>query len=84
MEEVVAIKQEPEWIIDDDGFINSQYYKDDQQSHSITEYEIKPYYIPAIPGNNYHFDDLNCKVRPFFFLFFIFIFDTYIFIIFFV
>lgn len=71
MEEVVTIKQEPEWIIDDDGYIHTQHYKDDQQTHTITEYEIKPYYIPSIPGNDYHFGDLHCKVRSYFLFFFI-------------
>lgn len=59
MEEIVTIKQEPEWIIDGDGFISSQYYKEDQQAHSIAEYEIKPYYVPE---TEYHFDDITCKV----------------------
>lgn len=56
----VSIKAEPEWMIDDDGYINSQYYKDEQQTHAIAEYEIKPYYIPE---TQYHFEDLSCKVR---------------------
>lgn len=64
MEELVTIKQEPQWIINDDEYATSELYKDDPNI-SYTEYEIRPYYEGEID-----FEDIKCKVGTFFFSFF--------------
>lgn len=66
MEELVTIKQEPEWIIEDE-YAPSQLYKEDSNV-AYTEYEIKPYYDSDID-----FDYYKCKVGFYLFIFFFFI-----------
>lgn len=62
MEELVTIKQEPQWIINEDEYATSELYKDGGNI-SYTEYEIRPYYDGVID-----FEDIKCKVgKPFIF-----------------
>lgn len=56
MEELVTIKQEPQWIFNNDEYASSELYKDDPNI-SYTEYEIRPYY-----ENDIDFEDIKCKV----------------------
>lgn len=67
MEELVTIKQEPEWIIEEE-YAPSQLYKEDSNV-AYTEYEIKPYYDSDID-----FDYYKCKVGFYLFIFFLFLF----------
>lgn len=62
MEELVTIKQEPEWMLEDE-YAPSQLYKEDSNV-AYTEYEIKPYY-----DNDIDFDYYKCKVGFLFFNF---------------
>lgn len=70
MEELVTIKQEPQWIFNNDEYASSELYKDDPNI-SYTEYEIRPYY-----ENDIDFEDIKCKVG-YKYYWFIFIFLYY-------
>ncbi len=59
----MTIKQEPEWMIEEE-YAPSQLYKEDSNV-AYTEYEIKPYYDSDID-----FDYYKCKVGILFLLFF--------------
>lgn len=65
MEELVTIKQEPEWMIEEE-YAPSQLYKEDSNV-AYTEYEIKPYY-----DNDIDFDYYKCKVGFYLFIYFSF------------
>lgn len=54
MEELVTIKQEPEWIINDVDYVTAELYRNDQ-SLAYTQYEIRPYYENVE-------NDYKCKV----------------------
>lgn len=56
MEQLVTIKQEPEWSMNDDEYSSAQLYKA-EPNISFTEYEIRPYYDGDID-----FDYIKCKV----------------------
>ena len=63
MEELVTIKQEPQWMINDDVeyATNEMFIKEEP---AFTEYEIRPYY-----ENDIDFQDIKYKVG--FLLFFL-------------
>lgn len=67
----MTIKQEPEWMIEEE-YAPSQLYKEDS-SVAYTEYEIKPYYDSDID-----FDYYKCKVGFYLFIFFFFFFYLFI------
>lgn len=71
MEELVTIKSEPEWSMNDDEYSSAQLYKA-EPNISYTEYEIRPYYEGDID-----FDYIKCKVGYQFWIFLLFL-DIYI------
>lgn len=66
MDQLVSIKQEPEWIINDVDYVTAELYRNDQ-SLAYTQYEIRPYYENVE-------NDYKCKVCNLFrFFYYIFI-----------
>lgn len=57
MDQLVSIKQEPEWIINDVDYVTAELYRNDQ-TLAYTQYEIRPYYENVE-------NDYKCKVMQF-------------------